>query len=105
MESPVIDQTQAAPASEGHEEGDVVLLAVLPGGQDALACQDPRHREVKARIPDEQVGPLGGATHQPDEPLADLGPLAVSDLGREMIFNSWGRLKCWANKFRSYCCP
>lgn len=91
MESPVIHQTQATPASEGHEEGDVVPLAVLPGGQDALAWQDARHREVEARVTDEQVGPLGGATHESVEPLADRGPLAVSDLGRQMILNSSGR--------------
>ena len=59
-------------------------FTVFPGGQDALACQDPRHREIEARVTDEQVGPLGGATHEPVEPLADRGPLAVSDLGMEM---------------------
>ena len=84
MESPVIHQTQAAPASEGHEERYIVPFTVFPGGQDALGCEDARHGEVKACVTDEQVGPLGGATHEPVEPLADRGPLAVSDLGREM---------------------
>ena len=87
VESPVIYQTQAAPASKGHEEGDVMLLAVFPGGQDALACQDTRHGEVEARVPDEEVGALGGAPHQSEEALAHLGPLAVSDLGRDSDLN------------------
>jgi len=85
VESPVIHQTQAAPASEGHEERYIVPFTVFPGGQDALGCEDARHGEVKACVTDEQVGPLGGATHEPVEPQADSGPLAVSDLEREMV--------------------
>ena len=60
-------------------------FTIFPGGQDALGCEDARHGEVEACVTDEQVGPLGCATHEPVEPLADRGSLAVSDLGREMV--------------------
>lgn len=76
----VVDQPELALAVEGDKEGDVVGLAVLPGGGDAPVPQDPGHREVEAGVADEQEGPVDCASHQSQEALADSGSCCMGHL-------------------------
>ena len=83
MSSVVILEAKVTPGSEGNQKGDVVLLAVLPGRLNTLGSEDPGHWEVKSRVPYEQVGPVLGSSHEPEETLPSLSSLMVGNLGEQ----------------------
>jgi hypothetical protein len=79
----VVDQAHVALAVERDQEGDVVLVAVLPGGEQPLRPQVGRHGEVEAGVANEEVALGGGAVHQPEEPLLLGLLLRVCYLGKK----------------------
>jgi hypothetical protein len=80
----VVHQAHVAPVVVGHQEGDVVEGAVLPGGEQPLRHQVGRHGEVEAGIPDEEVALGGGAVHQAEEALLLGLQLRVCYLGKKV---------------------
>ena len=76
----VVDQPKLALAVERDQEGDVMGLAVFPGGGDAPVPQDPGHGEVEARVTDEEEGPVDCAPHQSQEALPDSGSCCMRHL-------------------------
>ena len=76
----VVLQPELTLAVEGHKEGDVMGLTVFPGGGYSPVPQDPGHGEVKARVADEEEGPVGRAPHQSEEALANCCPLSMGHL-------------------------
>ena len=79
----VVNQAKLALAVEGDKEGDVIRLAVLPGGGDAPVPQDPGHGEVEAGVADEQEGPVHRAPHQSQEALSHCGSCCMGHLGED----------------------
>ena len=79
----VVNQAKLALAVEGDHEGDVMGLAVFPGGGDAPVPQDPGHGEVEARVTDEEESPVDCAPHQSQEALPDSGSCCMRHLGED----------------------